>query len=63
MHMRLTQPDKERERYYLLPGMGGRARRQKVRSMLRWGLLAGLLTSLLAATALYLFNQLGLYGH
>jgi len=57
--MRSGTPTKERERYYLLPGMGGRAQRQKVRRMIFWGLLAGAMTSLLVATMLYVLNRLG----
>jgi len=56
--MRLETPAKERERYYLLPGMGGRARRQKIRSMIFWGILAGLMTSLVVATVLFVLNYL-----
>jgi hypothetical protein len=51
--------DKERERYYLLPGMSGRAWRKKLKSMVGWGLLAGLLTSLVVWALLYLLNRLG----
>jgi len=51
--------DKERERYYLLPGMSGRAWRQKLKSMVGWGLLAGVATSLVVAALLYLINRMG----
>lgn len=46
------------ERYYLLPGMGGRARQQKVKQMVVWGMLAGLITSLVVGGVLYLLNRL-----
>ena len=49
--------DKERERFYLLPGMGGRARRQKERRFLRWSIAAGLLVSAVVAVILYLISR------
>ena len=48
--------DKDRERFYLLPGMGGRARRQKEMRILRWTIAVGLLFSALVACALYLLS-------
>ena len=39
----------ERQRYYLLPGMGGSARKRKKAMILRWSLATGLFTSLLVA--------------
>lgn len=50
--------NKENERYYLLPGMGGDGRRRKVKAMLGWGILAGLLASTLTALALYAIHHL-----
>ena len=47
----------ESERYYLLPGMGGRARRQKVRQMVLWGTLGGLMTSLVMVGILYFIHH------
>jgi hypothetical protein len=49
--------DKERERFYLLPGMGGRARRQKEMRFLRWSIAAGLLGSAIVAVILYLISR------
>ena len=49
--------DKERERFYLLPGMGGRARRRKEMRFLRWSLAAGLLVSAIVAGVLYLISR------
>jgi hypothetical protein len=48
---------KERERYYLLPGMGGAASRRKRRVILRWSLLAGVLVSAALAWGLYLLQS------
>jgi hypothetical protein len=45
--------DKEKERFYLLPGMGGRNLRRKRKVILGWSLFAGLLTSFAVAAVLY----------
>ena len=50
--------DKERQRFYLLAGMGGRAARRKQRAILQWAIAAGLLASVLTAVLLYVFNRL-----
>ena len=47
------QRDKERDRFYLLPGMGGKAMRRKRMQMLQWAIAAGLFVSLILACALY----------
>ncbi len=49
--------NKEKERFYLLPGMGGRALRRKNRIFLAWSLAAGLMVSLLVALILFMFNH------
>jgi hypothetical protein len=49
--------DKEQQRFYLLPGMGGRARRQKELRILRWSLAAGLVVSAIVACILYLLSR------
>jgi hypothetical protein len=51
------QRDKEKQRFYLLPGMGGRARRRKEMRILRWSLAAGLLASAIVAGVLYLISH------
>ncbi len=43
----------ERERYYLLPGMGGKASRRKQKLFLQLALGAGLLVSGVVAVLLY----------
>jgi hypothetical protein len=45
--------NKERERFYLLPGMGGKAFRRKRRVFLWWAIAAGLATSAIFAGVLY----------
>ncbi len=49
-----SKPDKERERFYLLPGQGGRGLRRKRTIILVWSIIAGLLVSSLLALGLYL---------
>ncbi len=49
-------PDKERDRFYLLPGMGGRALRRKRLAMLVWAVIAGLIVSGTFAAVLYWMN-------
>lgn len=52
-----ARKNRDAHRYYLLPGMGGSARRRKERMILRWSLLAGLVISAALAAALYFLNQ------
>ena len=47
---------KERERFYLLAGMGGRNLRRKKRIFLAWAIVAGILISALVAIGMYLAN-------
>jgi hypothetical protein len=49
--------DKERERFYLLPGMGGRARRAKEMRFLRWSVAAGVMVSAIMACILYFISR------
>lgn len=49
--------DKEKERFYLLPGMGGRNLRRKRMIILRWSIAAGLLTSAIFGAILYLMSR------
>jgi hypothetical protein len=49
--------DKERDRFYLLPGMGGRARRRKEMAFLRWAIAAGLVVSAVVACILYFISR------
>jgi hypothetical protein len=51
--------DKERHRFYLLPGMGGRAARRKHNKMLQWSIVIGLLASAVLAMLLYFVNRMG----
>jgi len=55
--MALFARDKERERFYLLPGMGGRNLRRKRRIILQWSIVTGLFVSALLACVLYLLSS------
>ena len=55
--MALFARDKEKERFYLLPGMGGRNLRRKRRVILQWSIVAGLLTSLILGLLLYYISR------
>ncbi len=58
--MPLFARDKEKERFYLLPGMGGRNLRRKRLIILRWSIVAGLFTSLILGLLLYFISRGGL---
>ncbi len=55
--MRWFERNKEPERFYLLPGMGGRARRQKELRYLRWSIAVALLVSGVMAVILYFISR------
>ncbi|HCL91803.1 MAG TPA: hypothetical protein PLV05_06035 [Verrucomicrobiota bacterium] len=55
--MRWFERDKEPQRFYLLPGMGGKARRRKELRHLRWSLAVALVVSGVLACALYLLSR------
>jgi len=52
-----SERDREEHRFYLLPGMGGKARRRKEKLILRWSIAAGLLVSAIVACILYLMSR------
>ena len=49
--------NKKRQRFYLLPGMGGRALRKKQRLFLRWSIAIGLVVSGVVACVLYFMSR------
>jgi hypothetical protein len=51
--------EKQRKRSYLLPGMGGRARRRKQNLILKCSILIGLGVAVIMATLMYWLNRLG----
>ena len=50
------KPDKEKDRFYLLPGMGGSALRRKRKVFLVWSILAGIVVSAILAAGFYFAN-------
>ena len=54
----LSEREKEHQRFYLLPGMGGRAVKRKQKWMLQWAVGIGLLVSAFLAVLLYLANHI-----
>ncbi len=56
MFMALFERNKEKERFYLLPGMGGRNLRRKHNVILAWSVAAGLLTAAVVAALIYWAN-------
>ncbi len=52
-----SERDKEQKRFYLLPGMGGRALRRKHQRFLRWSVAIGLVVSAVTACVLYLMSR------
>jgi hypothetical protein len=54
--MSLFKKDKEKERFYLLAGMGGKAFRRKRNVFLVWSIFAGVLVSLVLAACFYFLN-------
>jgi hypothetical protein len=51
--------DKEKDRYYLFPGQGGRSARRKHRRILLWAILFGMVMSVALAGILYLISKPG----
>ena len=52
------QKTKERPRFYLLPGQGGKAARRKHKTILLWAIIFGLFASAAFAGVLYLLNTI-----
>ena len=53
----LANREKDKERFYLLPGMGGRAYRRKYYLTLKVSIAVGLLVSGALAWAIYFLNH------
>ena len=51
--MKWFNRDAERKRFYLLPGMGGRALRRKQKMMLQWAIAVGLIVSVIVCAIIY----------
>jgi len=57
MHHSRHSKEKEKERYYLLPGQGGRAHRRKQWFILKWSLIAALIVAVILAALMYWLNR------
>jgi hypothetical protein len=57
LQMRWFKRDKEKDRFYLLAGMGGRALRRKHRLFLGWSIVFGVVVSAIVACLLYLMSR------
>jgi hypothetical protein len=55
--MRWFERNKERQRFYLLPGMGGSALRRKHRRILGWSIAIGLLVSAILTCVLFMLSR------
>jgi len=55
--MFFSNSNKERERYYLLPGQGGPAARRKHKMFLTWSIVACLVLCALMALVMYLLDR------
>jgi hypothetical protein len=49
--------ERERQRYYLLAGMGGRSARRKHKWMMQWAFFTGLIASIILGLALYFIHM------
>jgi hypothetical protein len=52
-----SKRNKETERFYLLPGQGGRAFRHKQRRILIWSIIVGTAVAAALAALMYFLNQ------
>jgi hypothetical protein len=49
--------EKEKERFYLLPGQGGRSHRRKQRFILKWSIIAALVVAGILAALMYWLDR------
>jgi hypothetical protein len=49
--------EKEKERFYLLPGQGGKMYRRKQKIILLWSVIAALTVALVLSVAMYFMNR------
>jgi hypothetical protein len=52
-----SRHDKEKHRFYLLPGQGGRAHRRKEWLIMKWSLFAALVVAGVMAALMYWLNR------
>ena len=52
-----SKRDKEKKRFYLLPGQGGSAYRRKQKFILKWSVIAALIVSAILGALMYWLNR------
>ena len=52
-----SKSKKDQQRFYLLPGQGGKAFRRKQRFILTWAIVVGLLVAGFMALVMYFINR------
>ena len=52
-----SKREKERQRFYLLPGQGGEGYRRKQKFILRWSIIAALVFSAVFSAIIYWLNR------
>ena len=57
MSLPRTKRDKERQRFYLLPGQGGEGYRRKQKFILKWSIIAALFFSVVFSAIIYWLNR------
>ncbi len=57
MHRSRHDRDKEKSRFYLLPGQGGRAHRRKQWLIMKWSLFVGLVVAGILAALMVWMNR------
>ena len=62
MHRSRHHKDNDKNRFYLLPGMGGRMYRQKQKFILKWSIIAALAVAVILAAVMYLINRSHFYS-
>jgi hypothetical protein len=55
--MRRHRREKEKKRFYLLPGQGGKMYRQKQKFILKWSVIAALTVALVLSAVMYFVNR------
>ena len=59
--MKPSKDNKENNRYYLLPGMGGRLYWKKQKFIITWSLIAALVVSAILGALMYWLNHPNLF--
>jgi hypothetical protein len=52
-----SKRNKEKQRYYLLPGQGGRMYRQKQKLIIKWSVIAALIVAVVLAALMYWLDR------